>query len=59
MINLSSAMANQFVEMINGAVSLIEALGPNPLRHNGMVKIPNNDPGNCNLENDILKEEGL
>jgi F420-non-reducing hydrogenase iron-sulfur subunit len=32
MVNLSSAMASQFVEIVNDAVERIEALGPNPLK---------------------------
>jgi hypothetical protein len=42
MVNLSSAMAAQFVEMVKDAVNQIEALGPNPLRNHGTENEPSN-----------------
>jgi coenzyme F420-reducing hydrogenase delta subunit len=45
MVNLSSAMGSQFVDLAKNIVTQIEELGPNPLKNNLPMKHQINNSG--------------
>jgi F420-non-reducing hydrogenase iron-sulfur subunit len=53
MVNLSSAMATQFVQSVTEMVKQVQALGPNPLRLAVKIK-DTSPPGKGDLEEEVI-----